>query len=109
MTDTQAELREKIALTIIDGWCDQTAVNTIADAILALLPPAPAVGEALEAFGALLSVMDYGDEDMSFTDDEAVSYRSDAEGNPVDDPMTFGHIRRARKALAALEGGKSDG
>ena len=47
-----------------------------------------------EAVTDLLSVMDYGDEDPQFTDDESVAWTSSG-----DDPMTFGHIRRVREAL----------
>ena len=48
---------------------------------------------------ALLAVMEFCDEDPFFTDDEGVSCSKDADGNIVDDPLTFGHIRRFRKAL----------
>ncbi len=72
----------------------------IADAVIAALPQTEVSVELVSAVTDLLSVMDYGDEDPDFTDDEAVSYRQDKDGNPVDDPMTFGHIRRVRQALA---------
>ena len=111
MTDTQAELREKVAKAIwwhMDGaglWTDSLKA---ADAILALLPPAPAVGEALEALKF------YADPDTYF----AIAFMGDRPcGEFADDLSEDDWTRecdfdrpmpgkRARKALAALgEGG----
>ena len=95
MTNTQAELRERLAARI--ATMRRAGLNSYdyADLILALLPPAPAVSEALEECKGLLRVMIERDPHETITDSDAGQWK-----------MIDEWRHRARKALAALgEGG----
>ena len=101
MTNTQAELREKIANTIdrfAGSACD---ADKLADAILTLLPPAPAVGEAFAPFVKFANEMLPSYE--AHSDDHAYIIFGTLDG---DVSLKIGDFRR----LAALgEGGAWSG
>ena len=108
MTDTQAELRTRAFKKVMgdvdmpeDGnpAYDEWLFNKAFDAALALLPPAPAVSEALEECKGLLRVMIERDPHATITDSDAGQWK-----------MIDEWRHRARKALAALgEGGAWSG
>lgn len=64
--------------------------------------PRPDLREALEAFGALLATHDEDEGMDDFADDNSVGAYKDKDGTIHDLPLTFGILRRARRAYTAL-------
>lgn len=61
---------------------------------------------------ALKALMDLHDEDVDmdeFPDSDSIGSGQNEAGEVYDLPMTFGHLRRARKALAALHAASKEG
>ena len=59
-----------------------------------------------DVVAALRDLMETHDEDENmddFPDEDSVGWGQHANGGSYDLPLTFGHLRRARKALAKLE------
>lgn len=109
MTNTQAELRDRLtgimrAVMFAADMEDRSEegdariAEAAANHALSLLPPAPAVGEALEECKGLLRVMIERDPHETITDPDAGQWK-----------MIDEWRHRARKSLAALgEGGGRD-
>lgn len=81
---------------------DTDQLHRIARDLATPAPDSEKLREAKEAFQALLDTHDE-DQDMDdFPDDDSVGAYQSEGGEVRDMPLTFGILRRARRALAAL-------
>jgi hypothetical protein len=88
---------ESIGIVVCDmNYCNVWD-NEKVERAASLIAAAPDLYETLNA----LMEIETCDKDMDeFGDDESVGAYQDDDGNILDLPLTFGHIRRARAALA---------
>lgn len=102
--DPERAVKEKNRLRVTE-----TKIRVVLAAIKSGVPSKPPVdmGAVVEAFGALLACHDEDIGMDEYGDDESVGAESgpDPSDPIVDMKLTFGVLRRARKALAAIKGG----